>query len=106
MIYTSEYYAVETLGVTERRNLFCTKAVLRLRHRQFVQLSALQGCAAILLEDRPPREHIRHDRALQLDAYFGVPTLYAPQVALMEKGRKIDMRQTRMCPAGSRCRPR
>ena len=42
MVYTSQYYAVETIGHRrERRDLLRAKAVLRLRDRKFVQLPAL-----------------------------------------------------------------
>ena len=67
------------------------------------------GCTAILLEDRPTAENtLDMIERFKPTLYFGVPTLYAAQVALMEKGRtdRTCSRPGCACPAASRCRPR
>ncbi len=102
MIYTSEYYAVETLGVTEEDVIFSApKLFFAYGIGNSFSFPLYTGCAAILLEDRPTAGNtLDMIERFKPTLYFGVPTLYAAQVALMEKGRKIDMRQTRMCLSG------
>jgi len=59
------------------------------------------GCSAILLEDRPTAENtLDMIERFEPTLYFGVPTLYAAQVVLMEKGRKVKMPRTRICLSG------
>lgn len=102
MIYTSEYYAVETLGVTEDEVIFSApKLFFAYGIGNSFSFPLYTGCTAILLEDRPTAENtLDMIERFKPTVYFGVPTLYAAQVALMEKGRKIEMRQTRLCLSG------
>jgi benzoate-CoA ligase family protein len=102
MIYTSEYYAVETLGVTEDEVIFSApKLFFAYGIGNSFSFPLYTGCTAILLEDRPTAENtLDMIERFKPTVYFGVPTLYAAQVALMEKGRKIDMGQIRLCLSG------
>jgi benzoate-CoA ligase family protein len=59
------------------------------------------GCTSVLLEERPTAENtLDMIERFQPTIYFGVPTLYAAQVALIESGRNIEMKQTRLCLSG------
>jgi acyl-coenzyme A synthetase/AMP-(fatty) acid ligase len=102
MIYTSEYYAVETLGVTEDEVIFSApKLFFAYGIGNSFSFPLYTGRTAILLEDRPTAENtLDMIERFKPTVYFGVPTLYAAQVALMEKGRKIDMGQIRLCLSG------
>jgi benzoate-CoA ligase family protein len=102
MIYTSEYYAVRTLGVTENEVIFSApKLFFAYGIGNSFSFPLWTGCTAILLEDRPTAENtLDMIERFKPTLYFGVPTLYAAQVALMDRGRKVDMKQTRMCLSG------
>ena len=59
------------------------------------------GCTAILLEDRPTAENtLDMIERFKPTLDFGVPTLYAAQVAALGSGRTIEMKQARMCLSG------
>ena len=102
MIYTSEYYAVGTLGVTKDDVIFSApKLFFAYGIGNTFSFPLYIGCTAILLEDRPTAENtLDMIERFEPTVYFGVPTLYAAQVALMEKGRKVKMPKTRICLSG------
>ncbi len=102
MIYTSELYAVRTLGMTESEIIFSApKLFFAYGIGNSFSFPLWIGCTAILLEDRPTAENtLDMIERFRPTLYFGVPTLYAAQVALMESGRKIEMNETRMCLSG------
>jgi benzoate-CoA ligase family protein len=102
MIYTSEYYAVRTLGVGEDEIIFSApKLFFAYGIGNSFSFPLWTGCTAILLEDRPTAENtLDMIERFKPTLYFGVPTLYAAQVALIEKGRKVEMAQTRLCLSG------
>ena len=102
MVYTSQYYAVETLGVTQDEVIFSApKLFFAYGIGNSLSFQLYTGCTAIVLEDRPTAENtLDMIERFQPTLYFGVPTLYAAQVALMEKGRTVNMQQTRMCLSG------
>lgn len=102
MVYTSEYYAVETLGVTEDDVIFSApKLFFAYGIGNSFSFPLYDGCTAVLLEDRPTADNtLDMIERFKPTLYFGVPTLYAAQVARIENGRAIDMRQTRMCLSG------
>ena len=102
MVYTSEYYAVETLGVTENDIIFSApKLFFAYGIGNSLSFPLYTGCTAILLEERPTADNtLDMIEGFKPTVYFGVPTLYAAQVAVMENGRKIDMGNTRICLSG------
>ncbi len=102
MVFTSEYYAVTTLGVTEDDVIFSApKLFFAYGIGNTFSFPLYTGCVAVLLEDRPTAENtLDMIERFEPTLYFGVPTLYAAQVALMDKGRKIAMQRTRMCLSG------
>jgi len=102
MIYTSEHYAVRTLGITESEVIFSApKLFFAYGIGNSFSFPLWTGCMSVLLEDRPTAENtldmIEHFKPT---IYFGVPTLYAAQVALIDADRKIEMKQARMCLSG------
>ena len=102
MVYTSEYYAVATLGISEKDTIFSApKLFFAYGIGNSFSFPLYTGCEAILLEDRPTAENtLDMIERFKPTVYFGVPTLYAAQVALMEKGRKTETMQMRMCLSG------
>jgi benzoate-CoA ligase family protein len=102
MIYTSEYYANETLNIGEKDVIFSApKLFFAYGIGNSFSFPLYLGCEAVLLEDRPTAANtLDMIERFEPSVYFGVPTLYAAQVALMETGRTIAMKQTRLCLSG------
>jgi benzoate-CoA ligase family protein len=107
MIYTSEYYAVETLGIRETDVIFSApKLFFAYGLGNSFSFPLFIGCEAILLEDRPTADNtLSIIEQFKPTVYFGVPTLYAAQVALMDKGRQVAMPQLRLCLSGGEALP-
>lgn len=102
MVYTSQYYAVETIGIGENDVIFSApKLFFAYGIGNSFSFPLYVGCEAILFEDRPTAENtldmIEHFKPT---VYFSVPTLYAAQVAAIEAGRKVEMGRTRICLSG------
>jgi benzoate-CoA ligase family protein len=102
MIYTSELYAVGMLGLNEHDMIFSApKLFFAYGIGNSLSFPLYAGCTAILLEDRPTAVNtLDMIERFQPTLYFGVPTLYAAQLATMEKGRHINMPRTRCCLSG------
>jgi benzoate-CoA ligase family protein len=102
MIYTSELYAVGVLGLNDDDVIFSApKLFFAYGLGNSLSFPLYAGCTAILLEDRPTAANtLDMIERFEPTLYFGVPTLYAAQVAAMEKGRHIDMPRTRYCLSG------
>ena len=102
MIYTSEYYAVGTIGLAEDDVIFSApKLFFAYGLGNSLSFPLWAGCTAILLEDRPTAQNTL-DMIEQFEPtlYFGVPTLFASQIAAMEKTRAITMAHMRLCLTG------
>jgi benzoate-CoA ligase family protein len=102
MIYTSEHYAVGMLGLSEEDLIFSApKLFFAYGLGNSLSFPLWVGCTAILLEDRPTAENtLDMIERFEPTLYFGVPTLYAAQVAAMEKSRTIKMARMRLCLSG------
>ena len=102
MVYTSEYYAIDTLGISSQDVIFSApKLFFAYGIGNSFSFPLYIGCEAVLLEDRPTAANtLDIIERFRPTVYFGVPTLYAAQVALMEAGRSVDMKLTRMCLSG------
>ncbi|MGA6929145.1 MAG: benzoate-CoA ligase family protein [Pseudolabrys sp.] len=102
MVYTSQYYAVETIDTAENDVIFSApKLFFAYGIGNSFSFPLYTGCEAILLEDRPTAENtLDMIERFSPTIYFGVPTLYAAQVAAMEKGRRVEMKNTRICLSG------
>jgi benzoate-CoA ligase family protein len=107
MIYTSEHYAVGTLALVESDVIFSApKLFFAYGLGNSLSFPLWAGCTAVLLEDRPTAENtLGMIQRFQPTLYFGVPTLYAAQVAAMEKGGAISMPKTRLCLTGGEPMP-
>ena len=102
MVYTSQYYAVETLGIKEDDVIFSApKLFFAYGIGNSFSFPLYIGCEAILFEDRPTADNtLGMIERFKPTIYFGVPTLYAAQVAAIEAGRGIEMSSTRICLSG------
>ncbi len=102
MVYVSQYYAVETLGIGEQDVIFSApKLFFAYGVGNSFCFPLYTGCEAVLLEDRPTAQNtLDMIERFKPTVYFGVPTLYAAQVAAMESGLKVEMRRTRLCLSG------
>ena len=102
MIYTSEYYAVRTLGMTANDIVFSApKLFFAYGIGNSFSFPLWTGCAAVLLEDRPTAENtLGLIERFKPTLYFGVPTLYAAQVALMETKPINILPRMRLCLSG------
>lgn len=102
MVYTSQYYAVETVGINEHDVIFSApKLFFAYGIGNSFSFPLYTGCEAVLFEDRPTADNtLDMIERFQPTVYFGVPTLYAAQVAAMENGRKVEMKRTRICLSG------
>lgn len=102
MVYTSQFYAVETLGIVEQDVIFSApKLFFAYGIGNSFSFPLYVGCEAILFEDRPTAENtLDMIERFRPTVYFGVPTLYAAQVAAIEAGRGVDMGRTRICLSG------
>jgi benzoate-CoA ligase family protein len=95
MVYTSEWYAVRTLGVSDEDLIFSApKLFFAYGIGNSFSFPLWTGCTAVLLEDRPTAENtLAIIETFQPTLYFGVPTLYAAQVALLGKRKEADPQQ-------------
>jgi benzoate-CoA ligase family protein len=102
MIYTSEYYAVGVLGLCEDDVIFSApKLFFAYGLGNSLSFPLWGGCSAVLLEDRPTAENtLGMIEQFQPTLCFGVPTLFAAQVAHMEKTRALKMPSIRLCLTG------
>lgn len=102
MIFTSEFYAARTIGISERDIIFSApKLFFAYGIGNSFSFPLWIGCTVVLLEDRPTAENtLDMIEQFKPTIYFGVPTLYAAQVAAIDSGRAIEMEHTRMCLSG------
>jgi benzoate-CoA ligase family protein len=102
MIYTSEHYAVGVIGLTQEDIIFSApKLFFAYGLGNSLSFPLWAGCTTILLEDRPTAENtLDMIERFEPTLYFGVPTLYAAQVAAMEKTGAIKMARMRLCLSG------
>ena len=102
MVHTSEHYATGTLDLTEDDIIFSApKLFFAYGLGNSLSFPLWSGATAVLLEDRPTAENtLAMIERFCPTLYFGVPTLYAAQVAAMEKGSAIKMPRTRLCLSG------
>jgi benzoate-CoA ligase family protein len=102
MVYTSEHYATGVLEMREDDVIFSApKLFFAYGLGNSLSFPLWGGCTAVLLEDRPTAENtLAMIEQFQPTLCFGVPTLFAAQVAHMEKTRAIRMPSIRLCLTG------
>ena len=94
--------SIITLGLTEHDRIFSApKLFFAYGLGNSLSFPLWAGSTAVLLEDRPTAQNtLAMIERFAPTLYFGVPTLYAAQVAAMEKDRPIRMTRTRLCLSG------
>lgn len=107
MVYTSEHFAIAITGLCESDVIFSAPKLFfayGLGNSLIFPLYA--GATAILLEDRPTGENTIHMiNRFQPTIYYGVPTLYATQLAAIDKGHAIRPGPLRFCHSGGEALP-
>jgi benzoate-CoA ligase family protein len=102
MLLTVEHFGVATLGITSEDVIFSApKLFFAYGLGNALSFPLHLGATQILLEDRPTAENTL-DMITQFKptVYWGVPTLYAAQLAALAKGHKADFSSIRMCMSG------
>jgi benzoate-CoA ligase family protein len=107
MVFTSELYGVGIAGIREDDVLFSPpKLFFAYGIGNSLSFPLWTGSTAILLEDRPTAQNtldlITWGRPT---VYFGVPTLFAMQLAALEAGHKADLASMRWCASGGEALP-
>lgn len=106
MVYESQYYGVETLGIREADVCFsAAKLFFAFGHGNGMEFPLWVGASTVLFDGRPTPE-ITFDiiERFKPSIYYGVPTLYAAQLLAMEK-RKVDFSSVRICVSAGEALP-
>lgn len=107
MVYTSQYYAVGTTGLEHSSIGFSPpKAFFAYGLGNSVSFPLWTGSTVILLEDRPTAENtLEIMNAMKPTHYYGVPTLFAAQLQLLEEGYEADLSSIEFCASGGEALP-
>jgi len=107
MIYTSEYFGVGIAGLGEDDVIFSApKLFFAYGINNSLAFPLYAGASTVLLEDRPAADNtIDMINDFEPSVYFGVPTLYAAQLAAIEKGKEFRRGQLRFCHSGGEALP-
>ncbi len=106
MVVTSELYGVRTLGVTEADICYsAAKLFFAYGQGNAMTFPLWVGGTAVLDPARPtPDSTFANIEAFRPTLYFGVPTLYAAQLAALET-RKVDFSSVRACVSAGEALP-
>ena len=98
MVVTSQYFAVDTLGVREDDTHFsAAKLFFAYGLGNAMTFPLWTGGTAVLLADRPtPETTFATIETFRPTIYYGVPTLYAAQLRALEGGSP-DLSSVRLC---------
>lgn len=107
MIYTSENFAIGITQLRESDVIFSApKLFFAYGLGNSLSFPLYAGATAVLLEDRPTGENtIDMINRFQPTIYYGVPTLYAAQLAAMDNGHTIQPGALRLCHSGGEALP-
>jgi benzoate-CoA ligase family protein len=107
MIYAAEHFGVGTVGLTGDDVIFSApKLFFAYGAGNSLAFPLYTGCSCVLLEDRPTAGNtIDMINAFDPSVYFGVPTLYAAQLAAIEKGKLFSRGRLRFCHSGGEALP-
>lgn len=102
MVYTSEHFAIGITGLTDADVIFSApKLFFAYGLGNSLSFPLYAGATAILLEDRPTGENtIEMINRFQPTIYYGVPTLYAAQLAAIDRGCQLTPGPLRFCHSG------
>jgi benzoate-CoA ligase family protein len=106
-VWTSVLYAEDVIGITDRDVLFSPpKMFFAYGLGNSVSFPLWTGATGILQPERPTAENTLalFDR-YKPTVYFGVPSLIAMQLALLETGRKTSFLSVRWCASGGEALP-
>ena len=106
-IYTSVLYAEAVAGITADDVLFSPpKMFFAYGLGNSVSFPFWTGATAVYLEDRPTAGNTLDTiSGFRPSVYFGVPTLYAMQLAAMEAGHEADLSSLRWAASGGEALP-
>ena len=106
MVYTSQHYGVETLGIAESDVFFsAAKLFFAYGHGNAMTFPLWIGGTAILSDERPsPPMTFGLIEKFRPTLYFGVPTLYAAQLQALQQAQP-DLSSIRACVSAGEALP-
>lgn len=106
MVVTSELYGVRVLGVTEQDICYsAAKLFFAYGHGNAMTFPLWVGGTAVLDDRRPtPDTTFENIETFRATIYYGVPTLYAAQLAALEGGKR-DFSSVRACVSAGEALP-
>jgi benzoate-CoA ligase family protein len=107
MIYAAEHFGIGAVGLTGDDVIFSApKLFFAYGAGNSFAFPLYTGASCVLLEDRPTAENtIDTINAFSPSVYFGVPTLYAAQLAAIEEGKPFSRGRLRSCHSGGEALP-
>jgi benzoate-CoA ligase family protein len=102
MIYAAEHFGVGAAGLTGEDVIFsAAKLFFAYGAGNSFAFPLHVGASCVLLEERPTAENtIDMINTFNPSVYFGVPTLYAAQLAAIEYGKPFSRGRLRSCHSG------
>jgi benzoate-CoA ligase family protein len=106
MVITSQYYGVDTLGAREQDVFFsAAKLFFAYGHGNGMTFPLWVGGTAVLSDARPtPQMTFEMIERFKPTLFFGVPSLYAPQLQALEQARP-DLSSIRACVSAGEALP-
>lgn len=107
MVVTSQKYGVEILGIHEDDLCFsAAKLFFAYGLGNSMTFPLWVGASTVLAEERPtPDMTFEIFERFKPTLYFGVPTLYAVQLAAIDAGAQCDMSSVRWCASAGEALP-
>ncbi|MCB2039176.1 MAG: AMP-binding protein, partial [Ottowia sp.] len=102
MIYTAHHYGVGIAGLDESQtSLSPAKLFFAYGLGNSLSFPLWIGSQAVMMEERPtPEGTLDMITETRPDVFFGIPTLYASMLNLLENGYEADLTSLRLCPSG------
>jgi benzoate-CoA ligase family protein len=107
MIYASQHFGVGVIGLTGDDVIFSApKLFFAYGVGNSLAFPLYTGGSCILLENRPTADNtIEMINGFRPTVYFGVPTLYAAQLAAIDNGKSFSRGRIRFCHSGGEALP-
>jgi benzoate-CoA ligase family protein len=108
MIFTSQLYGVGVANIKPGDVMFSpAKLFFAYGLGNSLSFPLWIGATIVLLEEKPTAENtLETITRFKPSVNFGVPTLYAGQIAALENGYKADLSSLRFCPTGGEILPK
>ncbi|MGE0845427.1 MAG: benzoate-CoA ligase family protein [Flavobacteriaceae bacterium] len=102
MIYTAHHYGVGIAGLDgSQTSLSPAKLFFAYGLGNSLSFPLWIGSQAVMMEERPtPEGTLDMITETRPDVFFGIPTLYASMLNLLENGYQADLTSLRLCPSG------